>query len=363
MRHALATGHTLSVHGGFAIAGRLPEEPIMSNPVFVEVLRGGVVESRHRGAVGVFDGDGRAVLRLGDTALPVFPRSAIKLIQALPLIESGAADAYGFGAAELSLACASHSGEPEHVALSKAMLARAGQSEATLECGAHWPVDQPVALALAEAGGKPGPCHNNCSGKHAGFVCTAAHLGDEPAGYVRAGHAAQIRVRDAMAEVTGAAHMAEACGTDGCSIPTYAIALDAQARGFARMATGQGLGPVRAAAAHRLMQACMAEPFYMAGTKRFCTRLMQAAPGRVFAKVGAEGVYCAAIPELGLGIALKCDDGASRAAELMVAGVLAHVAHTVPEIAGPMAALARRTDTNWNGLTVGEARFTAESLA
>jgi L-asparaginase II len=335
----------------------------MSNPVLVEILRGGVVESRHRGSVSVVDGDGRVVLGVGDVARPVFPRSAIKLLQALPLIESGAADALGFGDRELSLACASHNGEPEHVALAQSMLARAGASEATLECGAHWPYDQPVAIALAQAGGRPGPCHNNCSGKHAGFVCTAMHLGDDPKGYVKAGHPVQNRVRDAMAEVTGAAHAVEACGTDGCSIPTYAIPLDAMARGFAKAATGRGLDAGRARAAWRLMEACMAEPFFMAGTGRFCTRIMQAVPGRVFAKVGAEGVYCAAIPELGLGIALKIDDGASRAADIAVAGVIAHLARAVPDIAEPVAALARKSDRNWNGITVGEQRFVGSALS
>ncbi|MCU0831721.1 MAG: asparaginase [Rhizobiaceae bacterium] len=331
----------------------------MSNPVLVEILRGAVVESRHRGAVSVIDADGAEIFSVGDVDQPVFPRSAIKLIQALPLIESGAADALGFGNRELSLACASHNGEQEHVELAKSMLARAGLDEAALECGTHWPYDQPIAIALAKSGGAPGPCHNNCSGKHAGFLCTAMHLGDDPAGYVGAAHPAQRRVRDAMAEVTGAAHAAEACGTDGCSIPTYAIPLDAMARGFARMATGRGLDAGRAKAARRLMSACMAEPFFMAGTNRFCTEIMQAAPGRVFAKVGAEGVFCAAIPELGFGIALKIDDGASRAAEIAVAGVIARVARSVPEIAEPIGALARKIDRNWNGITVGERRFAA----
>jgi L-asparaginase II len=331
----------------------------LSNPVLVEILRGGIVESRHRGAVSVYDGDGTEFLSIGDVALPVFPRSACKLIQALPFVESGAADAYGFGNKELSLACASHSGEPEHAALAEAMLMRAGQSVEALECGTHWPFDAPVAIKLAQSGGTPNACHNNCSGKHAGFICTAMHVGDDPTGYVTAAHPAQKRVRDAMAEVTGAAHAAEACGTDGCSIPTYAIPLYAQAYGFAKMATGQGLSPKRAKAAKRLMDACMAEPFYMAGTKRFCTEIIEASPGRVFAKIGAEGVYCAAIPELGFGIALKIDDGAFRGAELMVAAVIAHLARDIPEIAEPVGALARKVDSNWNKIRVGEQRVVA----
>ncbi|MEP6567579.1 MAG: asparaginase, partial [Mesorhizobium sp.] len=300
----------------------------MTNPVLVEVLRGAIVESAHRGAVAVFDADGKPFLEIGDTARPVFPRSAVKVIQALPLIESGAADAYGFGNRELALACASHSGEPAHVELARAMLAKAGLDQTALECGAHWPSSHDATIALARAGGSPNPLHNNCSGKHSGFLCTCVHAGIEHHGYVKAGHALQEMVRDAMQAVTGAAHDADDAATDGCSIPTYAVPLKNFALGFARMATGTGFGPARAKAAKRLFAACMAEPFLVAGTGKADVALMQTAPGRIFVKTGAEGVYCAALPELGLGIALKCDDGASRAAERVIAEVLAKLLHT-----------------------------------
>lgn len=330
----------------------------MANPVLVEVLRGGTVESRHRGAVAVVDGDGAAVLSLGDVDRPVFPRSAVKAIQALPLIESGAADAYGLSERELALACASHSGEPEHAALAAAMLAKAGLDESALACGAHWPTRQETALALAAAGKTPSALHNNCSGKHSGFLCTCRHLGLDHRGYVAAGHPAQEAVREAMEAVTGAAHATAPCGTDGCSIPTYAVPLKNLAHGFARMATGAGLAPVRAKAARRLLAAAMAEPFLVAGTDRLDTRLMRAAGGRVMVKVGAEGVYCGAVPELGLGIALKCDDGAVRAAEVMVCAILQKLLAADPGLSAAMAGMARPTLTNWNGIKVGALRPT-----
>lgn len=295
----------------------------MTNPVLVEVLRGAIVESAHRGAVAVFDGDGKPVVEIGDTTRPVFPRSAVKAIQALPLVETGAADAYGFGDRELALACASHSGEPAHVELAQAMLAKAGLDKSALECGAHWPSSHGAEIALARAGGSPNALHNNCSGKHSGFLCTCVHAGIAHRGYVKAGHAQQEMVRDAMQSVTGAAHDVDHSAIDGCSIPTYAVPLKSFALGFARMATGRSFGPERAKAAKRLLSACMAEPFLVAGTGKADVALMQAAPGRIFVKTGAEGVYCAAIPELGLGIALKCDDGAGRAAEVMITAVLA----------------------------------------
>ncbi|AZN98932.1 asparaginase [Mesorhizobium sp. M9A.F.Ca.ET.002.03.1.2] len=331
----------------------------MANPVLVEVLRGAVVESAHRGAVAVFDADGKPLLEIGDTARPVFPRSAVKAIQALPLVESGAADAYGFGDRELALACASHSGEPAHVELARAMLAKAGLDRTALECGAHWPSSHDATVALARAGGLPNALHNNCSGKHAGFLCTCVHAGIAHRGYVKSGHASQEMVRDAMQAVTGAVHDAGHCGTDGCSIPTYAVPLRSFALGFARMATGVGFEPVRAKAAKRLLSACMAEPFFVAGTGRTDVALMEAAPGRIFVKGGAEGVYCAALPELGLGIALKCDDGAGRAAESMVAAVIAKLLHADEVLAAKLLELANAPIESRIGTKVGAVRPTA----
>ncbi len=331
----------------------------MTNPVLVEVLRGAVVESVHRGAVAVFDADGKPVWEIGDTACPVFPRSAVKAIQALPLVESGAADAFGFGDRELALACASHSGEPAHAELARSMLAKAGLDETALECGAHWPSSHEATIALARAGAVPNALHNNCSGKHSGFLCTCRHAGIAHRGYVKAGHALQEMVRDAMQAVTGAAHDVDHCGTDGCSIPTYAVPLSSFALGFARMATGTGLGPERAKAAKRLLAACMAEPFLVAGTGRADVALMQAAPGRIFTKIGAEGVYCAALPELGLGIALKCDDGAGRAAEVMVAAVMAMLLSGDEALAAKLTGQANPAIESRIGAKVGALRPTA----
>jgi len=331
----------------------------MTNPVVVEVTRGAVVESAHRGAVAVYDADGGSVLEIGDTDRPVFPRSAVKAIQALPFVESGAADAYGFGDKELALACASHSGQPEHVELARAMLAKAGLDETALECGTHWPSSHDATVALARSGGSPNALHNNCSGKHSGFLCTCRHLGIDHRGYVKAGHQEQEMVREAMEAVTGQKHDADHRGTDGCSIPTYAVPLKSFAQGFARMATGQGLGPKRAAAAKRLLNACMAEPFLVSGTGRADVTLMQAAPGRIFVKTGAEGVYCAAVPELGLGVAIKCDDGAGRGAEVMVAAVLAKLLRSDTALAARLIEIAGPAIESRAGAKVGALRPTA----
>lgn len=331
----------------------------MDNPVLVEVLRGPVVESVHRGAVSVVDGDGKPVLSIGDVARPVFPRSAIKAIQALPLVESGAAETYMFGNREIALACASHSGEDGHVETARTMLARAGLTEDAYECGAHWPFDQPVLIEFAESHKKPLPVHNNCSGKHAGFLCFACHQDIETPGYTALGHKVQDAVKDAMEAVTGAAHSIDHCGTDGCSIPTYAIPLQNLAHGFAKMATGQGLGKARAKAAKQLIEACMAEPWHVAGTGRTCTEIMRGAPGRVFAKYGAEAVFTAAIPELGLGIALKCDDGSERGAVAMVNAVLAKL-FGKDQVGETYRAAANKGFRNWNKIEVGRFRPAGE---
>jgi L-asparaginase II len=331
---------------------------IMANPVLVEVTRGNLVESRHRGMVVAVDGDGKVVFSQGDIEAGVFPRSACKAMQGLPLVESGAADAYGFGNRELALACSSHSGEPEHARLAGAMLAAAGVDESVLECGAHWSFDQPVLIDQARSLDHPTALHNNCSGKHAGFICAACHTGKNLKGYVRYEHPVQAEIRGVMESLTGAALAADTCGVDGCSIPTYAMPLKSLAHGFAKMATGTGLAPERAKASRRLIEACMAEPFYVAGTKRACTRLMKTAPGRIFAKTGAEGVFCAAIPEKGIAIALKCEDGTTRAAESMVAATLARFFKDEPDLNAALMAQANRSMSNWNGIHVGDVRVT-----
>ncbi len=330
----------------------------MSNPVLVEVTRGNLVESRHRGMVIAVDGDGKIVFSLGETDAGVFPRSACKAMQALPLMETGAADAYGFDNRALALACSSHNGEREHVELAAAMLAAAGRDVSTLECGDHWSFDQHTIIDQARTLSHPTALHNNCSGKHAGFVCACCHSGEETAGYVTYDHPLQREIRGVMESLTGTVLAHDNCGTDGCSIPTYAVPLKGLAHGFARMATGSGLEPLRAKGSKRLIEACMAEPFYVAGTKRACTRLMQTAPGRIFAKTGAEGVFCAAIPEKGIAIALKCEDGTTRAAEVTVAATLARFFSDEPELHAALMAQANHSMKNWNGIHVGDIRVT-----
>jgi L-asparaginase II len=330
----------------------------MTNPILVEVTRGGVAESGHRGAVAVVDGKGKPVFSVGDIDQPIFPRSAIKGLQALPLIESGAAEKYSLTDAEIALACASHNGEPEHVATAAAMLTKAGRDLSALECGAQFPMRANAGHHLIRDDKAPTALHNNCSGKHAGFVCVACASGDDPGGYVKPEHPTMREVTAAVASMTGHRLGEAACGTDGCSIPTFAIPLRAMALGFARFGSGEGLGPSRSAATRRIREAVAREPFYVAGTDRFDTKLMLVLRERAFVKVGAEGVYCAALPELGFGVALKCDDGATRAAEVMMAAIIKRCLTLSDSEHQGLQPLLEPELRNWNGMHVGDIRAT-----
>ena len=328
----------------------------MTNPVAVEVTRGGRIESAHRGAGAVVDADGRVVLAFGDAELPVYPRSAVKALQALPLVESGAADRLGVSDKEIALSCASHSGSEDHVAAARAMLAKAGFDERVLECGVHWPLGEDEARALARSGRTPTALHNNCSGKHAGFVCLACEMGVASNGYVAPDHAVQREVAAAIEAMTGARLSEDVRGVDGCAIPTYAVPLIALARGFARLATGQGLSPERCAAAARIRACVAAHPMTVAGRGRFDTEVMSLLGPGAFTKAGAEGVFCAALPGEGLGLAVKADDGAGRAAQVMIAALIRRFGGFDEGTTARLARFVSPRLMNWNGAEVGRLR-------
>ena len=312
----------------------------------VEVTRGPVVESVHAGHIAVVDADGRPLLEVGEPQTPVFPRSAIKLIQALPLVASGAADAFGYGAAQLALACASHSGEPAHIETARSMLAKAGLDETCLACGGHWSLRQNALISQARRfDAKPGPICNNCSGKHAGMLARCRHEDWPVAGYHLPDHKLQRSIAAMLADLTGVAHGEANRAVDGCSIPTYAVPLASLARAFAAAFRSEP-------AAARLYRAATAEPFHTAGTARFCTDFMVAADGAAYAKTGAEGVYCGWLADPGIAIALKVADGAGRASEVAFANV-ANAFLDRPDLAS----FESQAVTDWNGLPVGQVRL------
>ena len=296
----------------------------MSSPVVIEVTRGPVVESRHEGIAAVVKPDGTIVGAWGDIDRPILPRSANKPIQAMAFVESGAVERFGLGNEHIALACASHSGEKRHVETVRAWLVKVGLSEADLECGIHPPRLQATIEELARTGKSATAAYNNCSGKHSGFLTTALQYGEPTRGYIKYDHPVQRRLREVMTDLCGDDANGFPYGTDGCGIPTLATPLKSLARAMANMAEPSRLSNKHAEAATRIRAAMNAEPFMMAGTGRFCTRINQALPGVAQIKTGAEGVFCGMLPTLGLGIAIKILDGAARAAEVAMASLLHH---------------------------------------
>ncbi len=294
-----------------------------ANPQLVEVTRGDSVESRHRGAFAVVDTEGRVLLSAGDVESAVFPRSAIKPLQALPLVESGAAEAFALSDAEIALACGSHGGEPIHVRTVEAWLRRIGRGEADLTCGGHLPTDDRAARELLATGGTPRRVHDNCSGKHTGFLTVARHLGHPTAGYADFTHPVQQAILGVMEAMSGLDDLtAQPRGTDGCGIPTIAVPLGHLALAMARFGDPADQPERRRAACARIRRAMAAEPYMVAGRGRSCTAVMRETGARALVKIGAEGVYAAALPDLGLGLAVKCDDGAGRAATAVLGRLL-----------------------------------------
>ena len=292
----------------------------MTDPVLVTQTRAGYVERAHHGRVAIVGPDGDLVFALGDVAAPMLPRSSCKILQALPMVESGAAAAMKLTPQRLALSCASHQGSHAHAAQAADWLAEMGLGEGDLECGPQPPNDEATFYDLRGRDEAPSQLHNNCSGKHTGFLCQARHLGAPTEGYIDPAHPVQQRVAEATADLAGEELSVHAI--DGCSAPNFGVSLTGLARSMARIAAAEtALKGARAEAAIALRQAMAAHPFEVAGEGRACTDLMRAGGGLVV-KTGAEGAFTAILPDRGLGIALKINDGETRAAEIAMTSIL-----------------------------------------
>lgn len=325
----------------------------MAAAPMIELWRGGLLESVHAGHAVICDAQGTVIEAWGDPEAVIFPRSSCKMIQALPLVESGAADRFGLGSAELALACASHNGAQVHTEAVRRWLGGLGLGEADLRCGPQMPDDPDARRQILCSDGAPCQIHNNCSGKHAGFLTLTRHLGAGPE-YVEPDHPVQRAVRAAFEEVTGAP--SPGYGIDGCSAPNFATTVHGLARAMARFAAADPEGTARDRAAARLWQAMVAHPVLVAGEGRACTALMRAMGGRVAVKTGAEAVFVAILPEAGRGIALKIADGGTRAAEAAITALLVRLGALAP---GHPVVGQYLTDPlrNRRGLAVGEMRL------
>ncbi|MEW6071471.1 MAG: asparaginase [Planctomycetota bacterium] len=331
-----------------------------ANPVVVRLWRGGAVESVHRGAWCLADPAGNVLGGAGDLGAPHYARSSIKAIQALPLLETGAAARFGLDDGELAVTLASHNGEPAHVAVVEGLLARIGARAGELACGAQEPLDGGARDLLRDARIAPGPLHNNCSGKHAGFLALARHLGVPAARYLDPASEGQRLVRAALAALTDLDAERLVPGIDGCSAPNWRVPLARLATAFARLANPAGLPAERAAAARRLQGAAARRPDLVAGRGRLDTDLLRASGGRLFAKGGAEGMYAVGVVGEERGLALKIDDGGGRAAHALLLALLETLRLATAAELAPLAAWRDGTLRNRAGIAIGRIEAVVE---
>ena len=284
----------------------------------VVVRRGELVESVHRVHAAVVDGDGRLTASVGNPEYSVFHRSAAKPFQAVPLVEDGVVERFGLSTEELALYCASHSSEPEHIRTARSILEKASLGEEDLECGTHLPFHERSAYRLLRAGEKPTPIYNNCSGKHAGMLALAKAHGWPTRGYIGRDHPVQKRMLAEVVRWTGIAEEQIGLGEDGCGVVCFATPVSRLASGFARL--GGASGPPR-----EIVGAMTAHPFMVAGSGRFGTALGEAARDRLFGKTGAEGVFAVGATDGSFGLAVKVEDGGTRASAVAIVHILSEL--------------------------------------
>lgn len=279
------------------------------NPILVEVKRGGVVESFHRGVICIVDRDGNVIYSEGDVHQLCYPRSALKFFQQIPLLTSGAADAFGFTSKELAVMCGSHGGEPEHVEMVDSILHKIGLQRENLLCGAQVPSGRQAANALQASGMKPEAIHNNCSGKHAGFLAMSVFLGAPAEDYLDPEHPVQKEIRKVCAEFHSYGEQQMVTALDGCSAPIYSIPVYNQALAYMRLVNPEFGDQTTQKACRRLVEAVSEHPMMIAGTERYCTDLIRTCSKELVGKTGAEGIFSIAFHKEVLGATIKIDDG------------------------------------------------------
>ena len=344
-------------HGHDHPADETRHEAVAINPVLVEVIRGDMIESRHRGSVAIVDSRGQVELAIGDVLSPVFARSGIKPIQALALVETGAAKAFSLGNAQVALACSSHNGAPTHVDIVRTWLGKIGCTEKDLECGPSLPWTDEAKQELYATGLPATTAHDNCSGKHTGFLTVCKHLNFPVQGYTRFEHPMQQRLLGILEQMTGMDLFEAPKGIDGCGIPTIGVPLGNIALAMARLGDPHDQPEERQAACRRIRTAMANEPYLVAGKDRFCTRVIGALGQAALVKTGAEGVYCATLTDRKLGIALKIDDGSRRAAEAVMIRLLQNLDIVTERAKGQLLNLLEPSILSRAGKMVGMVRI------
>ena len=323
------------------------------NPVLVNQWRGNAIECRYRGAVAVMESSGRVFSSLGDIQRAVFPRSAIKFLQAMPFVQSGAVEAFGLDERHIALACASHNGEPIHVGLAQDWLHKIGLEHDDLECGAELPMHKATQFELMSEGRGPQRLHHNCSGKHLGMLSSCRKLGEQTQNYRLYNHSAQKRWFEVLEKLSNTRINQMPWGYDGCAIPSIAMPLQRIALAMARFGDLSTLDDSQRLAAQRIQEAVAQHPYLVAGKERLCTDLMQILSPGILVKVGAAGVYTAVIPEHGLGVAIKIDDGHDGAARVAMGAVLNQLGVLPSDKARELAEYFMPSINNSRGETIG----------
>lgn len=324
-------------------------------PPLAYVLRGGIIESVHRGHLAVSDPNGKLLRSFGDPDFPTYLRSAAKPFQAVRVVEDGAAERYGLTDSELALMCGSVNGQDYHVSAVRSVLDKAGMDVSLLACGVQAPSHKPTRKAMEALGEKPLPVHNNCAGKHAAMLVLCAFHGFPAEGYHLPGHPVQKMIMETVADICAVEPGSMGVGIDGCGVPVFRAPLRNIARGYARFADpeGSGLSPDRAMAVRKLLDCALAHPEMIAGDGRVCTETMRKAPGRIFAKAGAEASYAISLVPEKLGIVFKIEDGSMRAIAPVLMEILKAFSVIGDEAAGSLSEFSNVPIVNFRRETVG----------
>ena len=333
---------------------------MVTHELDVVVTRGDSIESYHRVHAAVVDGCDRLIGEAGDSGLSTYWRSCAKPFQIMPLLESGGFDTYGWGDEQLALSCASHGGEPEHVAIAEAMLETLGLEEGDLACGPHEPLSPRGAKLARESGSRIRRTHNNCSGKHAAMLALALHKGWPIAGYERPEHPVQQAMLNQVALWTGLRASEIAVAVDGCGVSVFGMSLPMMATAYARFGAAVSRGEEIAS---RIAAAMGMHPFLIGGTERIDSAIVEATGGRVITKVGAEGVHCGVVLETGIGFAIKAEDGNTRAQYPALVQILVDLGALPDPLPASLAEFHRRPVRNTRGDVVGETRMQVASPA
>lgn len=324
----------------------------LSEPL-VEVLRGDILESVHKGHFVVATPSGEIVDAAGDPEFMTYPRSSLKLIQAIGLVESGAADHFKLEHRHIAMACASHKGEPFHISTVDEWLGRIGCTPEDLACGPDLPRDTESMMNILAAGNGKCSTYHNCSGKHTGFLTLCRHLDLDPRGYDALDHPSQSLYLDDLSLLSGRDARTFSWGLDACTLPAPAIALNTMATAMAKLAVPKILGGTKQIAVERIFAAITHEPEFVSGTNQVATMISRVTKGRIIAKPGAEGYFVAAVRDRGLGVALKVSDGAGRASAVAILAILTKIGALSSEEAGKLKQLAEPKINDSRGRLAG----------